>query len=62
MPREAIRFLRANPQALILLVICVVLGLGTLVAVALSMSSSGVSGGSYDDGSAIFGLHALVPR
>jgi hypothetical protein len=59
-PRDAIRFLRANPQALILLIICVVLGLGTLIAVAVSMNGSGVSGGSYDDGSAIFGLHALV--
>jgi hypothetical protein len=42
-----IRFLRTNPQAFVLLVICVVLGLGTFVAVliAIAGSSSGTPTG-----------------
>lgn len=36
-----IRFLRANPQAAVLLFICVVLGLGTFVAVVIALAGSG---------------------
>jgi hypothetical protein len=36
-----IRFLRANPQASVLLVICVVLGLGTFIAVLIAIAGSG---------------------
>ncbi len=35
-----IKFFRANPQALVLLVICVVLGLGTFIAVLIALASS----------------------
>lgn len=34
-------YLRANPQALILLAICLVLGLGTFVAVLIGIAGSG---------------------
>lgn len=34
-------YLRANPQVLILLVICLVLGLGTFVAVLIGIAGSG---------------------
>lgn len=34
---DVVRFLRANPQVLILLVICVVLGLGTFLAVLFGL-------------------------
>ena len=34
-------FFKANPQVLILLIICVVLGLGTFVAVLIGVASSG---------------------
>jgi hypothetical protein len=34
-------YFKANPQVLILLVICVVLGLGTFVAVLFGVASSG---------------------
>ena len=34
-------YLRANPQVLILLVICVVLGLGTFFAVLIGIAGSG---------------------
>jgi hypothetical protein len=36
-----IRFFRANPQVLVLAVICVVLGLGTFIAVLIAVASSG---------------------
>jgi hypothetical protein len=36
-----IRFFRANPQAFVLLIICVVLGLGTFVAVLISLAGTG---------------------
>ncbi len=41
--RELMRFLQANPQAAILLAICLVLGLGTLVAVLVALLSSGAT-------------------
>ncbi len=59
--RRLSRFFRANPQALILLIICVVLGLGTFLAVVFGLASSGsrtTSGYSSDD--AIFGLQAVL--
>ena len=34
-------YLRANPQVLILLVICLVLGLGTFIAVLVGIAGSG---------------------
>ncbi len=34
-------YFKANPQVLILLVICVVLGLGTFIAVLIAVASSG---------------------
>jgi hypothetical protein len=35
------KFFRDNPQALVLLVICVVLGLGTFIAVLIAIAESG---------------------
>ena len=34
-------FLRRNPQALVLLIICVVLGLGTFIAILIAIAGSG---------------------
>jgi hypothetical protein len=39
--REVREFFRANPQVLVLLVICLVLGVGTFIAVLLAIASSG---------------------
>jgi hypothetical protein len=39
--RDIVRFLRANPQVLVLLVICLVLGLGAFLAVVFGLLSSG---------------------
>ena len=36
--RALVNFLRANPQVLLLLVICLVLGLGTFIAVLISLA------------------------
>src|SRR5581483_3559991 len=38
---DLVRYLRANPQVLVLLVICVVLGLGTAIVVLYGIVSSG---------------------
>ena len=35
--QEVIKFLRANPQAFVLLVICIVLGIGTFLAVIFGL-------------------------
>jgi hypothetical protein len=36
-----VKFFRANPQALVLLIICLVLGLGAFLAVMFGLISSG---------------------
>ena len=48
--RALSRFFRANPQALILLVICVVLGLGTFIAVLIALGQSGGGTPIYPSG------------
>jgi hypothetical protein len=53
-------FLRANPQALVLLIICLVLGLGTFLAVVFGLASSGsTTTNGYSSGT-VCGLNALV--
>lgn len=58
--REIGRFLRQNPQVLILLIICVVLGIGTFVVVLLGVATSGSTTTSGMPSDAIFGLQALL--
>lgn len=41
--RDIRKFFRANPQAFVLLVICVVLGLGTFIAVIIALATAGSS-------------------
>ena len=41
--REVANFLRDNPQVLVLLVICLVLGLGTFLAVVFGLITAGPS-------------------
>ena len=38
--QELVKFFRANPQVLVLLVICLVLGLGTFLAVIFGLISA----------------------
>jgi hypothetical protein len=39
--RDVWQFLRTNPQVLVLLVICLILGLGTFLVVLFGIASSG---------------------
>lgn len=58
--RALTAFFKANPQVLILLIICVVLGLGTFIAVLLGVASSGsTTSNGYSPG-VVLGLAGLV--
>jgi hypothetical protein len=46
-------FFRANPQAFVLLVICIVLGLGTFIAVLIAIAASGSTSPTGDPSAAI---------
>jgi hypothetical protein len=57
--RDVARYLRSNPQVLVLLVICLVLGLGMFLAVVISLATS--SGTTTGEPSGSLGvLHAAV--
>jgi hypothetical protein len=58
--RALAHYLRANPQLLILVVICVVLGLGTFLAVVFGLVSSGSTTTNGYSSDAIMGLGALL--
>jgi hypothetical protein len=63
--RSVVEFFRRNPQALALLIICVILGIGTFIAVIISIAgSSNHSGPGYPNGSvpALQTLVAVVGR
>ncbi len=55
-----VRFFRANPQAFVLLMICVVLGLGTFVAVLIAIAGSGSGTPTGEPSGAIAPLAALL--
>jgi len=57
--RELVKYFRANPQVFVLLVICLVLGLGTFLAVVITLASSGGQTTGEPSGS-VFSLHAAV--
>ena len=59
--RALAQFFRANPQALVLLIICVVLGLGTFIAVLISLAqhSNGTLNG---EPSGVIALGGLLGR
>lgn len=53
-------FFRRNPQALALLIICVLLGIGTFIAVLIAIAGSSTrTGPGYPNG-AVTGLQALA--
>jgi hypothetical protein len=54
--RDIVHFLRANPQAAILLAICIVLGLGTLVALMIGLLASGPAPASSNSDAGVIGL------
>ena len=61
---EITDFMRANPQVLILLIICLVLGIGTFVIVLFGVATSGSTQTNGYPSDAIFGTTsaALVSR
>jgi hypothetical protein len=55
-----IKYFRANPQALVLLVICVVLGLGTFIAVLVALASDPNGQTTGDPSGVILGAHVAL--
>lgn len=53
------RFFRANPQALVLLIVCLVLGIGTFVVVVIAVGESGSGTPSGEPSGAVTPLLAL---
>jgi hypothetical protein len=52
-------FFRANPQALVLLIICVVLGFGAFLAVMIGLLTAGSSTTTGEPSGVIAALHLL---
>ena len=63
--RDIARYLRANPQVLALVLICLVLGLGTFIAVLVALAQSHTGTTTGEPSGAVwavgFRLLALVP-
>ncbi|MBV9717115.1 MAG: hypothetical protein JOZ64_17195 [Solirubrobacterales bacterium] len=57
--RDVHNFFRANPQVLVLLIICVVLGLGTVLAVIFGLLTAGSDTTTGEPSGAIAVLGAL---
>jgi hypothetical protein len=56
--QPVIKFLRANPQVLVLLIICIVLGLGTFIAVVVGLVTAPTDQTTGEPSGAILGAHA----
>lgn len=54
------KYFRANPQVFVLLVICVVLGLGTFIAVLIAIAQTGATTPSGEPSGAIALAGALL--
>jgi hypothetical protein len=55
--RDVVKFFRANPQVFVLLLICLVLGLGTFLAVLFGLVTAGSGNNTGEPSGAILGLH-----
>ena len=53
-------FFRANPQVFVLLVVCLVLGLGTFLAVVFGLVTAGSDQTTGEPSGAILGAHAIL--
>jgi hypothetical protein len=53
-------FFRANPQAFVLLLICVILGIGTFLAVIVALILSGSTTTTGEPSDVIFALHLVL--
>jgi len=52
--------MRAKPQVFVLLVVCLVLGIGTFVAVLIALATAGSDQTTGEPSGAILGTHALL--
>jgi hypothetical protein len=59
--RDVVKFFRANPQVLVLLVICLVLGLGTALAVMFGILSAGSTTTTGEPSGVIAALQLVAP-
>jgi hypothetical protein len=57
---DVVKFFRANPQALALLVICLILGLGTFIAVMVALITAGSTTTTGEPDGLISLLHVLA--
>ncbi len=57
-----IQYLRANPQVLVLLIVCVVLGLGTFLVVVIALITAGSTKTTGEPSGVITLLNLLLPR
>ena len=58
--RDIVKYLRANPQVFVLLVICVVLGFGAFIAIVISLVGAGSSTTTGEPSGAILAVRALL--
>ena len=58
--RDVVKFVRANPQAFVLLVICVVLGLGTFLAVLFGLITASPGTNAGEPSGAVLAAHAAA--
>jgi hypothetical protein len=57
---DVVKFFRSNPQALALLVICLVLGLGTFLAVMIGLINAGSGTTNGEPSGLILAVHAAI--
>jgi len=57
--QDVIRFLRSNPQVLVLLVVCLVLGIGTFLAVIFGLLTAPSEQTTGEPSGAILGAHTV---
>lgn len=55
-----VRYFRTNPQALALLVICLILGLGTFIAVIVALITAGSTTTTGEPNGLITAVHLLA--
>jgi hypothetical protein len=55
-----VQYMRANPQVFVLFVVCVVLGIGTFLAVVVAIISSGTTTPNGEPSGLILPLRAAV--
>jgi hypothetical protein len=59
--RDLVKFFRGNPQAFVLVVICLVLGLGAFIAVVIALATAG-SGTTTGESSGVLTFVSLMAR